>query len=108
MGKNVSVGLAATLDIFFPELIEIGENSILGFESAILAHEFLVGEWRIGKVKIGENVLIGARSLVLPGVSIGDWAVVAAGSVVTKDVPAHSLVGGVPAKPIKTQGKKRN
>ena len=47
---------------------------------------------------IGEGAWIGARSVVLPGVSIGNGAVVAAGAVVTRDVPANTLVGGVPAQ----------
>lgn len=52
-------------------------------------------------VRVGDYVWIGARSVILPGVTIGEGAVVAAGSVVTKDVPAYSVVGGCPAKVIK-------
>ncbi len=52
-------------------------------------------------VKIGNHVWIGSNAAVLSGVSIGDWAVVAAGAVVTKDVPPLAVVGGVPAKVIK-------
>ena len=52
-------------------------------------------------IKIGSHVWIGSNSTVLPGVTIGDWAVVAAGAVVTKDVPAKTVVGGVPARFIK-------
>ncbi|KQQ50359.1 DapH/DapD/GlmU-related protein [Plantibacter sp. Leaf314] len=51
-------------------------------------------------VRIGDRAWINARSIILPGVSIGEGAVVAAGAVVTKDVPAWTMVGGVPAKPI--------
>ncbi|OOQ56922.1 hypothetical protein BC343_17120 [Mucilaginibacter pedocola] len=50
---------------------------------------------------IGNNVWLATRCIVLKGVSIGDGAVVAAGAVVTKDVPPYTLVGGVPAKPIR-------
>ena len=53
-------------------------------------------------VKIGNNVWIGAHATILAGVTIGDNAVVAAGAVVTKDVPVNVVVGGVPAKIIKT------
>ena len=52
-------------------------------------------------ITIGENVWIGCRALILKGVTIGDGAVVAAGAVVTKDVPANCVVAGNPAKIIK-------
>lgn len=55
-------------------------------------------------IKIGRRVWIGAHATVLPGVTIGDNAVIAAGAVVTKDVPANAVVGGVPAKIIKIIG----
>ncbi|WP_456474925.1 acyltransferase [Candidatus Pyrohabitans sp.] len=98
VGKDVSIGLGAMFDIFFPELIEIGDNSVIGYNAAILAHEFLVKEWRRGRVKVGRNVMIGARSLVLPGVEIGDGATISACSLVNKDIPAGALAGGVPAR----------
>lgn len=53
---------------------------------------------RIGRVVIGNNVFVGVHSLILPNVKIGDNCIVAAGSIVTKDVPAGSVVGGGPAK----------
>ncbi|OON88411.1 hypothetical protein BXO88_01045 [Oribacterium sp. C9] len=52
-------------------------------------------------IHIGKNAWIGARSTILQGVTVGDNAVIAAGAVVTKDVPANSIVGGVPARLIK-------
>lgn len=52
-------------------------------------------------IRIGKNVWIGANATILPGVTIGDNAVIAAGAVVTKDVPANTVVGGVPAKQIR-------
>lgn len=52
-------------------------------------------------VVIGDGVWIGARATILKGVTIGDGAVVAAGAVVTRDVPAHSLVAGVPARVVR-------
>ncbi|MBI4399753.1 acyltransferase [Candidatus Micrarchaeota archaeon] len=101
LGKNVSIGLGVMFDIFFPELIEIGDNSIIGYNSLILTHEFLIEEWRKGKVKIGKNVLIGVNVSVLPGIEIGDNATVSSASLVNKNVNAGSFVGGVPIKELK-------
>lgn len=92
VGKNTAFGLMAMIDIFFPELITIGENCILGYNSVILGHEFLINEYRLGKVVIGNNVMIGANSTILPGVVIGDNAVIGAGTVVSKDVPPGAFV----------------
>ena len=98
IGDHVSVGLEVTMDVFFPELIEIGDNSIIGFNTTILCHEFLVDEYRTGKVVIGKNVTIGANTTILPGVRIADGSVVSAHSLVNSDV--SGFVGGVPARPL--------
>ena len=55
-------------------------------------------DWEVGQTIVRYGAAIGSRSVVLPGVTIGRWALVAAGSVVTKDVPDHALVGGNPAR----------
>ena len=101
VGENTAFGLMAMVDVFFPERISIGSNTIIGYNSTILAHEYLVGEYRLGDVVIGSNVMIGANTTILPGVTIGDHAVVGAGTVVTKDVAAHSFVAGNPMRVIR-------
>ncbi len=101
VGKNVSVSALVTFDFFWPELIEIKDNAIIGFNSTVLAHEFLIKEYRTGKVIIGKNVLIGANSTVLAGVLIGDNSVVGAMSLVNRDVPNKTFFAGVPARHIK-------
>jgi acetyltransferase-like isoleucine patch superfamily enzyme len=95
--------------------IEIGEGTILGAGATVLDNDFHfpTGEWdwatdsTVGAkpVKIGRGVFIGARANILKGVTIGDRAVIGAGAVVTKDVPAHHLAVGNPARI--TQPKKQ-
>lgn len=103
IGEYSSLAFMVMVDIMFPERIKIGKNSIVGYNSTILAHEYLVDEYRIGEVEIGDEVMIGANSTILPGVKIGDRAVVAAGTVVHKDVPAGYFVGGNPMQVIYTK-----
>ena len=86
--------------------IEIGQNSTLAYGVMVLTSADPNGPRnKLSKlypplkapVAIGNDCWIGARSVILPGVTIGDCSVVAAGSVVTKDVPPETLVAGVPA-----------
>ncbi len=100
IGQHVSFAWHVTPDLFFPELIGVGDNTIVGYNTTILAHEYLLQEWRTGPVRIGSNVTIGANCTILPGVMIGDGAVVSAMSLVNKDVPAGATVGGVPIRPL--------
>ena len=66
------------------------------------AHTLELPDYEISKeITIGEHVWIGTRAMILKGVKIGDGAVIAAGAIVTKDVPAGSIVAGVPAKVVK-------
>lgn len=101
VGKDASVGLCVVLDVFFPDQIEIGDNVVIGYNTTILGHEFLVREWRIGRVIIGKDVTIGANCTILPGVIIGEGAVVSAMSLVNRDIPPHSFWGGVPVREIR-------
>ena len=98
MGRKASAGLGVTMDMFFPQLISVGDNTIIGYNSVILAHEFLVTELRTGPVEIGRDVMIGANVTILPGVRVDDGASVSACSLVNSDIPAGELAGGVPAR----------
>ncbi|MFO7941587.1 MAG: acyltransferase [Bacillota bacterium] len=98
VGSDVAVGLAAMLDVFWPELITLGDNCLLGYNVTILTHEFLRHEYRVGPTCVGRDSMIGANSTILAGVKIGEGAIVGAGSVVTADVPAGAFVAGVPAR----------
>lgn len=97
----------ARIDITRPSLIEIGDNVDMNHNFQILTHDWASGVFRnvfydiipsSGKVKIGNNVYFGTDVIVLKGVTIGDNCVIAAGSIITKDIPANSVAAGVPAK----------
>ncbi|UCZ52646.1 acyltransferase [Bacillus shivajii] len=103
VGDQAAIALMVMMDVMFPEKISIGKNSVIGYNTTILAHEYLIDEYRLGDVRIGDNVLVGANTTILPGVEIGDGAIVSAGTLVHKDVPAGSFVGGNPMQMIKTK-----
>jgi len=100
VGTGVSWGLEATPDVFWPELITVGDHAIIGYDATLLCHEFLQDEYRLGEVVVGERAMIGAGATVLPGVEIGAAAQVAANSLVVRDVPPGATVAGVPAEPV--------
>ncbi|MBR5859457.1 MAG: acyltransferase, partial [Clostridia bacterium] len=85
-------------------LIEIGDNVTMAPNVHILCHDAstkqFLGYTKIGRVNIGDNVFIGAESVVLPGVNIGNNVIIGANSTVTKDVPENTVVAGTPAKVI--------
>ncbi|MCA1021322.1 acetyltransferase [Halobacillus litoralis] len=103
VGDQTAFALMVMVDIMFPEKIKVGYNTVIGYNTTILAHEYLIDEYRLGEVIIGDEVLIGANTTILPGVTIGDRAVVSAGTLVNKDVPPGSFVGGNPMKVIYTK-----
>ena len=110
-GKNITVGKHVFLNmgckfqdqggIFIGDGALIGHNVVL----ATLNHAISPGDRATmipAPIHIGRHVWIGANATVLPGVTIGEGAIVAAGAVVTKDVPKNTMVGGVPARVIRT------
>jgi acetyltransferase-like isoleucine patch superfamily enzyme len=103
IGKHTSFALMVMPDVMFPEKITVGRNTVIGYNTTILAHEYLIDEYRLGEVVIGDEVLIGANSTILPGLSIGNGAIVSAGTLVHKDVPEGSFVGGNPMQVIYTK-----
>jgi maltose O-acetyltransferase len=100
IGSGVSWGLESTPDVFWPELITVERDAIVGYDATLLCHEFLQDEYRTGEVRIGERAMVGAGTIVLPGVEIGADAQIAANSLVAEDVPPGETWAGVPARPI--------
>jgi len=97
VGTGVAWGLESTPDVFWPERITVADHAIVGYDVTLLCHEFLQDEYRLGDVVVGERAMIGAGATVLPGVTIGADARVAANSLVATDVPPRTTVAGVPA-----------
>ena len=87
-----------------PWLIEIGDECTIAPEAYLLAHDAStkrhLNRTRVGRVCIGRRVFIGARAVILPGVTVGDESIVAAGSVVVHDVPPRTIVAGNPARQV--------
>lgn len=111
IGRDVFIGIDTWLDDQFPELIRIADDVTISFRVTVIVHDDArtpTGitarrhEGTVAPVTFARGCYIGACATILPGVSIGEGAVVAAGSVVTRDVPAGAVVGGVPARPLKT------
>jgi len=97
---TVIMSMTAKLDLTHPSGIHIGAYSYVAFGASILSHD-MTRRLKVDTV-IGECSFIGARSIIMPGVRIGSHCIVAAGAVVTKDVPDNSIVAGNPAKIIES------
>jgi maltose O-acetyltransferase len=106
VGKNFHMLAEVIIDYAHVWHIEIGDDVTLAPRVHILAHDastkMHLNYTRIGKVKIGNRVFVGAGSIILPGVTIGNDVVIGAGSVVSRDVPDGHVAAGNPARVICT------
>ena len=97
INENVQISCGST--------IEIGKGATIGRDVCIRSYDGHTiekdGYQIAAPIKIGDHVWIGQGAIILKGITIGDGAIVASGALVTKDVPAHTIVGGVPAKVLK-------
>lgn len=96
IGKNCRISWKAHLDKSVnPKGIHIGDNSWVLSDAMILSHDYCRG--LITDTRIGKNCVIGIRSIIMPGVTVGDECVIGGGSIVTKDVPNNCIVAGNPS-----------
>jgi len=102
--SDVFIGENVSFDGIYPHYIFIGKGTIITSGTKILTHYLDVKKppfsFYTGKVIIGDNVFIGANSMIIKECTIGNNVVIAAGSIVNKDIPDNWIVGGVPAKKI--------
>lgn len=104
IGKNVTIMPTAEIDDSYPYLISIGDNCSISKNVQLIAHDQATFKFseenfeRLGRINIKENCYIGQSAIILPGVTIGPNVLVAAGSVVNKDIPPNSCVVGIPAR----------
>jgi len=105
IGKRVEIGYMVLIDNRRPELIVIEDDVTITTMCVVISHDlsrkYNEGKEIVGKVHIRKGAFIGMNTVIMPGVTIGEGAVVAAGSVVTKDVEPKTVYGGVPAKKIR-------
>ena len=101
IAPDVHMSFKARIDKTNPKGLTIGSKTMVAFDAIILAHDFATRR-HTARTVIGKHCFIGCASIIMPNITLGDHVVVAAGSVVTKDVPANCIVAGNPAKVIKT------
>ncbi|MGR2667470.1 acyltransferase [Vibrio campbellii] len=93
-----------------PYLVSLGDNVYISVDARLICHDGSTLPFRnqypdfelAGKIDVGDNVFIGTRAMILPGVTIGNNCIIGANSVVTRDVPDNTVVGGNPARIIKS------
>jgi acetyltransferase-like isoleucine patch superfamily enzyme len=110
IGRHVFVGLDTWLDDQFPELIRIEDDVTISFRVMVIVHDDArrmdrtsagAGDGTVAPVVLKRGCYLGAGALILPGITVGERAIVGAGAVVTRDVPPGKVAVGVPARVVK-------
>ena len=102
IGKNVHISACVFLDGVFPRLIELKDGCMLGAGSKILTHENTTQGFRVGRVSVGHDSVVGAFSIVRSGVTLGHNVTTGIGSIVLKDIPDDRVAIGNPARIVKS------
>lgn len=119
IGKNAIISYGVYLDVPGMKRLKIGKNALISPQTLFFFHRRDLHKYFQGMnahdipmkeyfTTIGDNVQIGMRAMIMPGVTIGDGAVIGANSVVTKDIPPYAIVAGQPAKIIKYVNKRED
>ena len=108
IGKGVFIGQDVMIDYDYSFLLEIGDGAVIAARTVIEFHDSCLpnvlgsANTKIGRVRIGSRAYIGVNSVLLPGISIGNMAIVGACSLVNRDIPAAEVWGGNPVRYIST------
>lgn len=94
--RTAEFSLSTRFDRTYPRGVHVGPESYIALEAMVLTHD--TTRRLYSATHIGRRCFVGARALIMPGITIGDESIVAAGAVVTKDVPSRCIVAGNPAK----------
>ena len=117
VGKDAFFGDYVRMDTSYADMIYIGDYTHITSGCRLLCHQrdlsnYQYGDnasdcgYRTGEIHIGKGVMVGMETMIMPGVTIGDGAIIGAGSLVTKDVPAYTIATGRPAKVVKEIAKR--
>lgn len=112
VGKNTFFGDYVRMDTSYADMIYIGDYTHITSGCRLLCHQrdltgYCVGDnaadlgYKTGEIHIGKGVMVGMETIIMPGVTIGDGAIIGAGSIVTRDIPAWTIATGRPAKVVK-------
>jgi acetyltransferase-like isoleucine patch superfamily enzyme len=106
VGQQVYLGYDVNIDAAYPQLVEIEDHARIGIGAIILAHSRPADAWmkhlgeQVAPVRIRRHASLYAGAIVMPGVTVGEYAIVREGTVVTEDVPPFAVVAGSPARVI--------
>ncbi len=105
IGKGVFISPKVLLDPLYPNLIEIGDEALLGIGCRMISHEYTSTRFRLGRIRIGRKAVIGAYSTIRSGVTVGEGATIGMHSFVNRDVGPWETVAGVPARKVRARGE---
>jgi len=110
IARSAEIGYLVMIDNLYPEKVVIEEDATIAARTTILSHDESLaytgrGPERVAETRVGRGAFVGVHCVILPGITVGERALVAAGSIVVRDVAPGSVVAGVPARPIREENR---